>query len=100
MKRALVGFAFVLALFGCKEIALPGLPGAAAPAGGGGFREYLVLGSSMSFEDCRARGGIIIQDGGSPMIACDPRVRREPVPADEFDHPGSPVPQTADVAGG
>ena len=100
MKRALVGFAFVLALFGCNEIALLGLPGAAAPAGGGGFREYLVLGSSMSFEDCRARGGIIIQDGGSPMIACDPRVRREPVPADEFDHPGSPVPQTADVASG
>jgi hypothetical protein len=100
MKRAGAGFAFVLALFGCNEIALPGLPGAAAPAGGGGFREYLVLGSSMSFEDCRARGGIIIQDGGSPMIACDPRVRREPVPADEFDHPGSPVPQTADVASG
>jgi hypothetical protein len=100
MKRALVAFAFVLALFGCNEIALPGLPGAAAPAGGGGFREYLVLGSSMSFEDCRARGGIIIQDAGSPMIACDPRVRREPVPADEFDHPGSPVPQTADVASG
>jgi len=58
-----------------------------------GAREYLVLGSSMSFEECRARGGIIIRDPGSPMIACDPRVRREPVPANEFDHPGSPVPQ-------
>jgi hypothetical protein len=100
MKRALVGFGLVLGFAACNEIALPGLPGAAAPAGGGGFREYLVLGSSMSFEDCRARGGIIIQDAGSPMIACDPRVRREPVPADEFDHPGSPVPQTADVASG
>ncbi len=65
------------------------------PAGGtgGGFREYLVLGSSMSFEECRAAGGLIIRDQGSPMVACDPRVRGEPVPADEFAHPGSPVPQ-------
>jgi hypothetical protein len=54
----------------------------------------------MSFEDCRARGGMIIQDAGSPMIACDPRVRREPVLANEFDHPGSPVLQTAVVVDG
>ncbi|WP_375281587.1 hypothetical protein [Pseudooctadecabacter sp.] len=54
----------------------------------------------MSFEDCRARGGIIIRDQGSPMVACDPRVRRAPVPADEFDHPGSPVPQTDQTAAG
>jgi hypothetical protein len=63
--------------------------------GGGGIREYLVLGSSMSFEECRARGGVIIRDDGSPMIACDPRVTRQPVPANEFDHPGSPMPQAA-----
>ncbi len=102
MERAIVGFGLVLALVGCDEIALPGLPGAVVPSGGtsDGFREYLVLGSTMTFEDCRARGGIIIQDPGSPMIACDPRVRREPVPANEFDHPGSPVPQAAAVVEG
>jgi len=50
--------------------------------------EFLVLGSTMGFEECRSRGGIIIRDAGSPMVACDPRVRREPVPANEFDHPG------------
>jgi len=103
MKRVLVGFGLMLALVGCDEIAIPGLPGAsAAPDGGatGGFREYLVLGSTMNFEECRARGGIIIRDAGSPMIACDPRVRREPVPANEFDHPGSPVPQVAEIVEG
>ena len=108
MKRAIVGFGMVMAatfsLVACDEVALTGLPGAVAPSGGGGggggFREYLVLGSTMNFEECRARGGIIIRDAGSPMIACDPRVRREPVPANEFDHPGSPVPQVAEVVEG
>jgi hypothetical protein len=100
MKRAFVGFGLVLGLVACNEIAMPGSTSASPPTGGGGFREYLVLGSTMSFEDCRARGGMIIQDAGSPMIACDPRVRREPVLANEFDHPGSPVPQTAVVVDG
>jgi len=102
MKRVIVGFGLMMALVGCDEIALPGVAGVASPVaaassgGGGGFREYLVLGSTMSFEECRSRGGIIIRDSGSPMIACDPRVRREPVPANEFDHPGSPVPQAVE----
>ena len=104
MKRLIVGFGLMIALVGCDEIALPGVAGVASPAaassGGGGLREYLVLGSTMNFEECRARGGIIIRDAGSPMIACDPRVRREPVPANEFDHPGSPVPQVAEVVEG
>ena len=104
MKRVVVGFGLMLALVGCDEVALPGLAAVAspvaAPSGGGGAREYLVLGSTMSFEECRARGGIIIRDAGSPMTACDPRVRREPVPANEFDHPGSPVPQVAAVVDG
>ena len=104
MKRLIVGFGLVMALVGCDEVALPGVAGIASPAGassgGGGFREYLVLGSTMNFEECRARGGIIIRDAGSPMIACDPRVRREPVPANEFDHPGSPVPQGAEAVEG
>ena len=88
----------IMALAACDEVALSGMGAPAVGAGGtAGHREYLVLGSTMSFEECRARGGLIIRDQGSPMIACDPRVRREPVPADEFDHPGSPVPQ-AEVA--
>lgn len=102
-KRVFVVFGLALALVGCDEVSVPG----AAPAGGaasvsfsgGAPQEYLVLGSSMGFEECRARGGIIIRDAGSPMVACDPRVRREPVPAGEFDHPGSPVPQTTAVEG-
>lgn len=99
MKRVIAGFSLTLALIGCDEMAMPaggGLPS----GGGGGVAEYLVLGSSMSFEQCRARGGIIIRDQGSPMVACDPRVVRQPVPADEFDHPGSPVPQPAETAEG
>lgn len=108
MKRATICFGLILALTGCDDVAIPGLATAGGDAGpaamsalsGGAPQEYLVLGSSMGFEECRARGGIIIRDQGSPMVACDPRVRRQPVPADEFDHPGSPVPQTvaAEVA--
>jgi len=56
-------------------------------AGSGGMRELIVIGSSMSFEQCRARGGLIIRDQGSLMVACDPHVLGEPVPADEFRHP-------------
>jgi hypothetical protein len=106
MKRISVVFGLMLAVSGCDEIALPGASavGGAAPAAGslgsgGTPTEYLVLGSTMGFEECRARGGIIIRDAGSPLVACDPRVRREPVPAGEFDHPGSPVPQTVVVDG-
>lgn len=72
-----------LALFGCDETQM-----ASAPSGGGGaFQEFLVIGSRMSFEQCRARGGLIIKDRGSPMTACDPTVLGQVVPADEFDHP-------------
>lgn len=101
MRRAIVGLGLMVALVGCDEISGAGLatPVGAATGGGGGFREYLVLGSAMNFEECRARGGMIIRDAGSPMVACDPRVRGEPVPANEFDHPGSPVPQGAAIEG-
>lgn len=82
MRAACFGLG-LLALAGCAAVPLGGATG-----GNGAFREYLVLGSrSMSFEDCRSRGGLIIEDRGSPMVACDPRVVRAPVPADEFDHP-------------
>lgn len=63
--------------------------GGGSAGGSGGFREFLVIGSSMTFEQCRARGGLIIRDSGSPMVACDPNVIRAPVPADEFDNPAS-----------
>ena len=57
-------------------------------AGSPGMQERLVIGNrSMTFEQCRARGGLIIRDEGSPMIACDPSVRGDPVPADELSHP-------------
>lgn len=98
MKRVCMGLLAGVILSGCDDITSPTSGGGiAAPVGGNTPREYLVLGSNMSFEECRARGGIIIRDDNSPMIACDPRVRREPVPANEFDHPGSPVPQVAEV---
>jgi hypothetical protein len=92
MKRILATIGAVLALGACDDVAM------SSAAGGGGMREYIVLGSSMSFEQCRARGGLIIRDQDSPMVACDPRVVGEPVPPDEFDHPDSPVPQPGENA--
>ena len=96
MKR-IAFLALSLPLLGCDPTSMT--YSTAGGGGAGGYREYLVLGSSMSFEDCRARGGLIIRDQGSPMVACDPRVVRAPVPADEFDHPVSPVPQDASDEG-
>lgn len=97
MNRVVIGFGLVFALVGCDSVPLTGGLGLNDGGGdvtpAGAYSEYLVLGSTMNFEECRARGGIIIRDQGSPMVACDPRVTRAPVPADEFDHPGSPVPQ-------
>ncbi len=79
----LVLFGCVLALAGCDDAMMP-----SAPSGGGGaFREQLVIGGAMTFEQCRAKGGLIIKDAGSPMTACDPNVIREPVPRDEFNNP-------------
>lgn len=80
---------FLFAALGLLPACEPGAMGpTASVSGGGGMRELLVLGAPrMSFEDCRARGGLIIRDKGSAQIACDPRVRRAPVPADEFNHP-------------
>ena len=84
MKR--IAFGCILALAACDEAAMQGASGG---SGGGGFQEFLVLGSSMSFEKCRAGGGLIIRDSGSPMVACDPNVIRAPVPVDEFDNPAN-----------
>ena len=80
MKRAAIGT--VLLLAACQ----PGPMTLAAPGGGGGgaFREFLVIGNSMTFEQCRARGGLIIRDRGSPMVACDPSVTGQPVPEEDL----------------
>lgn len=81
MKRVIL--ASVLALAACEGTSTMGGVGAAD----GGMREFMVIGGRMTFETCRARGGLIIRDSNTNMVACDPSVRREPVPADEFDHP-------------
>ncbi|MFT6944834.1 MAG: hypothetical protein ACJASZ_000742 [Yoonia sp.] len=73
----------VLALAACEDTSTGSMT---APAGGG-MRELMVIGNRMTFEQCRARGGLIIRDSNTAMVACDPSVRGEPVPADEFDHP-------------
>ena len=52
-------------------------------------REFMVIGNTMTFEECRARGGLIIRDSNTSMVACDPTVRSEPVSADEFGNPTS-----------
>jgi hypothetical protein len=79
MKRLILGS--ILALAACEGT------GSLGGAPDGGMREFMVIGNRMSFEECRARGGFIIRDSNTNMVACDPSVRREPVPADEFDHP-------------
>ena len=83
MKRlALIGLIFAAA---CEPV--PGGGSTPAAASGPGMREFLVIGNRMSFERCRSIGGLIIRDTGTAMVACDPTVRGEPVPADEFNHP-------------
>ncbi len=77
MRRLVLGS--VLALAACE--------GGGMATSGSGMREFMVIGNRMSFEECRARGGLIIRDSNTAMVACDPSVRGEPVPADEFDHP-------------
>lgn len=84
MKRVVLGC--VLALAACDETALQSAMGGMS-SGGGAFQEQLVIGAAMTFEQCRAKGGLIIKDAGSPMTACDPNVIRAPVPIDEFDNP-------------
>ena len=52
MKRLILGS--VLALAACE--------GGGMVSSGGGMREFMVIGNRMTFEDCRARGGLIIRD--------------------------------------
>lgn len=85
MKRSLILFALVVA--GCMEAPADG--GLEAAGNQSVLREYFVLGgSAMSYQDCVARGGLVIHDQGSSMFACDPRVtHHNSVPDNEFDHP-------------
>ena len=83
MKRSILGCAFGCAACG-DFVVTSGKSGV-----GNGFREFMMIGSSMKFNQCRALGGLIIRDSGSPMVACDPNVIRAPVPADGFDNPAA-----------
>lgn len=85
MKRLVLGTVMFLAA--CEG----GAPMVGSSGGSAGMKEFMVIGNRMTFEDCRARGGLIIRDSNTPMVACDPTVRREPVPADELNHPGAPT---------
>ena len=79
MKRLVLGL--TMALAACE--------GGAGFGGGSGNPEFMVIGGRMTFEQCRARGGLIIRDANTPMIACDPSVRGEPQPVDEFNNPSN-----------
>ena len=91
MKRLI--FCAALALAACEDT---GTVSTSSGANDGGMREFLVIGGRMTFEQCRARGGLIIRDTNTAMIACDPSVRRTPVPADEFNHPDDKPAGTVD----
>ncbi|MFQ1701768.1 hypothetical protein ACJ5NV_14365 [Loktanella agnita] len=80
MKRLVLVCAMGLA--GCETAGVGATGGGASTT-----REFMVIGNRMTFEQCRARGGLIIRDANTSMVACDPTVRGEPVPADEFNHP-------------
>ena len=84
MKAFALGSLTLLA--GCAGTGMMATGGAAS-GGDSAFREFMVIGSSMPFEECRARGGLIIRDVGSPMTACDPSVKRNPVPQAALDGP-------------
>ncbi|WP_341368716.1 hypothetical protein [Yoonia sp. BS5-3] len=78
MKR--LAFGFVMVLSACEGGGF---------GGGSGAQEFMVIGGRMTFEDCRSRGGLIIRDANTSMIACDPSVRGEPQPVDEFNNPSN-----------
>ncbi|MFQ6548688.1 hypothetical protein AADZ90_012070 [Aestuariibius sp. 2305UL40-4] len=77
---------FLLIALGACDASLGGT------GGGGGVEERLVLGGRMSFEQCQARGGLIIRDANTAMIACDPRViRRQQAPSDTEEFGRNPT---------
>lgn len=68
-------------IVGCDDMAVLSLGGSSG--GGNSAREQMVLGSNMSFADCKSRGGLIIRDASTSMVACDPRIIRQNQPTDE-----------------
>ena len=72
-------------LAGCDEASMGALGGSGGggPSFGGGRSEQMVLGSNISFATCKERGGLIIRDANTSMVACDPRVIRRNQPTDE-----------------
>lgn len=91
MRGAAALLALAALLAGCDTVPGGGVNGQGGliPVAAGTPRpERLVLhGGHMTFDQCVAQGGLIIQDKGNPMMACDPTVDRAPPPANEFDHP-------------
>ncbi|MFQ3254808.1 MAG: hypothetical protein ACI9U6_003116 [Loktanella salsilacus] len=83
--KIVLGLGALALLAGCAGTGA--LPGGDTVGTNTAFREFMVIGSSMPFEECRARGGFIIRDVNSPMTACDPTVRRNPVPQEALDDP-------------
>ena len=98
MKRWMM-VAFV-GLIGCDEAAMATFNAGNSVGVGAPRAEFLVVGNRMSFEQCRARGGLIIRDRGNPMVMCDPSVLGQVVPPDEFDHPESQAAAAAAAAQG
>ena len=83
-----LGLGALALMAGCAGTGmLPGTGGGAATGSNDAVREFMVIGSSMPFEECRARGGLIIRDVNRPMTACDPSVKRNPVPQAALDGP-------------
>ena len=82
-----LGLWALLLLAGCAGTGMVATGGGDTLGTNAAFREFMVIGSSMPFEECRARGGLIIRDVGSPMTACDPSVKRNPVPQAALDDP-------------
>ena len=80
-----LGLVAMALLTGCAGAGLT--PASLGGGGAGAIKEFMVIGSSMPFEQCRASGGLIIRDVNSPMTACDPSVKRNPVPQAALDDP-------------
>lgn len=81
-------------LTACVETGLTPIGGDSSAGTTSAYKEYLVLGGArMSYEDCKARRGLLIHDQGSPMYACDPSVtvNAQIDESQEFAHPADPV---------
>ncbi len=81
-------------LTACVEAGLTPVAGPGSAGTTSAYKEYLVLGGArMSYDECKARRGLLIHDQGSPMYACDPSVtvNAQIDDSQEFAHPADPV---------